>query len=239
MGNCPVVFVPSHRSYADFILMSLVCFTYDIEIPAIAAGMDFHAMWGMGSMLRDTGAFFMRRSYNDDGLYWTTFKQYIYQLVTKGDLPIEFFIEGTRSRSNKSLAPKYVSLILNNNLATRQELLTVEELTKEVYWLKGVIELYGAFVHTENVEDSIKDCFIVHNNLIEVTAGDRVCLVRNNIVLDKINPSKLKAHSLSDQTITYALPFVMLQIYINPTLQYFVDSALLVVILNCQTNLNK
>lgn len=61
MGSCPVIFLPSHRSYADFILMSLVCFTYDVEIPAIAAGMDFHGMWGMGSILRDTGAFFMRR----------------------------------------------------------------------------------------------------------------------------------------------------------------------------------
>lgn len=61
----------------------------------------------MGSILRDTGAFFMRRSYNNDYLYWTTFKQYINQLVINGELPIEFFIEGTRSRSNKSLMPKY------------------------------------------------------------------------------------------------------------------------------------
>jgi glycerol-3-phosphate O-acyltransferase len=34
-----VIFVPSHRSYADFILMSLMCFTEDLAIPAIAAGM--------------------------------------------------------------------------------------------------------------------------------------------------------------------------------------------------------
>lgn len=66
----------------------------------------------MGTMLRDTGAFFMRRTYNNDSLYWTTFKQYVYQLVTKGDLPIEFFIEGTRSRSNKSLMPKYGLILM-------------------------------------------------------------------------------------------------------------------------------
>lgn len=69
-------------------------------------------MWGMGSILRDTGAFFMRRSYNDDALYWETFKQYIHQIVTKGDLPIEFFIEGTRSRSCKSLIPKFGNFFL-------------------------------------------------------------------------------------------------------------------------------
>lgn len=39
MGHCPVIFVPSHRSYADFIVFSYVCYYYDIEIPAIAAGM--------------------------------------------------------------------------------------------------------------------------------------------------------------------------------------------------------
>lgn len=61
----------------------------------------------MGSVLRDTGAFFMRRSYNNDSLYWTIFRQYISQLITKGDLPLEFFIEGTRSRTAKSLMPKF------------------------------------------------------------------------------------------------------------------------------------
>lgn len=68
----------------------------------------------MGTVLRNTGAFFMRRSYNNDSLYWTTFKEYVHQLVVGGDLPIEFFIEGTRSRSCKSLPPKFglISMIL-------------------------------------------------------------------------------------------------------------------------------
>lgn len=39
LGRCPVLYLPSHRSYLDFILMSYVCFHYDIEIPGIAAGM--------------------------------------------------------------------------------------------------------------------------------------------------------------------------------------------------------
>ncbi|XP_018578709.1 dihydroxyacetone phosphate acyltransferase isoform X2 [Anoplophora glabripennis] len=368
MGNCPVIFVPSHRSYADFILMSYLCFTYDIEIPAIAAGMDFHGMWGMGNMLRDTGAFFMRRSYNDDDLYWAVFKQYIYQLVTKGDLPIEFFIEGTRSRSNKSLIPKYglismilkafffgevpdikfvpinisydrileeslfafellgvpkpkestsgffkslkvikenfgkiyfhfgqpisakrffgdklersvhnmgplhvqemtekekavipslahtivhtqqkcgvinvfnlVALILNDNLVNSKELLTVKELIEEVYWLKDVIQKLGAFVYTENIENSVDECFVVHKNLIEVQPNNRIRLVHNNIILDKIHSSKLKAHSLSEKCMTFSVPFVMLQMYINPSLHYFLDVALIVVILKYQQDLD-
>ena len=39
MGNNPVVFVPTHRSYADFILMAFLCCNYDIEIPVVVAGM--------------------------------------------------------------------------------------------------------------------------------------------------------------------------------------------------------
>lgn len=39
MGRNPVIFLPSHRSYADFILMAFVMFNYDIEVPCVAAGM--------------------------------------------------------------------------------------------------------------------------------------------------------------------------------------------------------
>lgn len=39
MGKNPVIFLPTHRSYADFILMAFLCFNYDIEIPVVVAGM--------------------------------------------------------------------------------------------------------------------------------------------------------------------------------------------------------
>lgn len=29
----PVLYIPCHRSYADFVLMSYICFTHDLEIP--------------------------------------------------------------------------------------------------------------------------------------------------------------------------------------------------------------
>lgn len=104
-GN-PVLYLPSHRSYADFILISYVCFTNQIEIPGIAAGMDFHGMAGMGEILRKTGAFFMRRSFINDKVYFTTFKEYVHKLMTIYHTGVEFFVEGTRSRSCKSLPPK-------------------------------------------------------------------------------------------------------------------------------------
>ncbi|XP_069697243.1 dihydroxyacetone phosphate acyltransferase isoform X2 [Periplaneta americana] len=107
VGENPVIFAPSHRSYGDFILMAYLCFHYKIEMPAIAAGIDFHSMWLMGHLLRDCCAFFMRRSFGSDKLYWTTFSEYVQKLVTDGDAAVEFFIEGTRSRTAKSLTPKF------------------------------------------------------------------------------------------------------------------------------------
>lgn len=106
IGKNPVLYLPSHRSYLDFILMSYICFHYNIEIPGIAAGMDFHAMFGMGKMLRKTGAFFMRRSFSGDELYWDVFREYMYALVASYHIGAEFFIEGTRSRNFKALVPK-------------------------------------------------------------------------------------------------------------------------------------
>lgn len=45
IGTTPVLYLPSHRSYMDFVLMSYICFAYDLEIPGIAAGMGkFHAV---------------------------------------------------------------------------------------------------------------------------------------------------------------------------------------------------
>jgi len=42
MGTHQVLYLPSHRSYMDFILMSYICYYYEIEIPGIAAGMGKH-----------------------------------------------------------------------------------------------------------------------------------------------------------------------------------------------------
>lgn len=68
---------------------------------------DFHSMVIMGRVLRDSCAFFMRRSFNNDKLYTAVFSQYVQTLITDGDAAVEFFIEGTRSRTSKSLMPKF------------------------------------------------------------------------------------------------------------------------------------
>lgn len=38
MQESPVVLMPNHRSYVDFLVLSYLLFTYDLSIPVIAAG---------------------------------------------------------------------------------------------------------------------------------------------------------------------------------------------------------
>ena len=59
-----------------------------------------------GWLLRHSGAFYIRRSFGADRLYWAVFTEYVQTQLRNGDAPIQFFVEGTRSRTNKSYIPK-------------------------------------------------------------------------------------------------------------------------------------
>ncbi|XP_066472693.1 dihydroxyacetone phosphate acyltransferase isoform X2 [Tiliqua scincoides] len=103
----PVVLLPSHRSYIDFLLLSYMLYTYDLALPVIASGIDFLGMKIVGELLRKSGAFFMRRSFGGNKLYWAVFAEYVKTMLKTGHAPVEFYLEGTRSRTAKSLTPKF------------------------------------------------------------------------------------------------------------------------------------
>ncbi|XP_030052302.1 dihydroxyacetone phosphate acyltransferase isoform X2 [Microcaecilia unicolor] len=103
----PVVLLPSHRSYTDFLLLSYIMFTYDLPVPVIASGTDFLGMKMVSGLLRMSGAFFMRRTFHGNKLYWAVFAEYVKTIIRKGYAPVEFFVEGTRSRTSKTLTPKF------------------------------------------------------------------------------------------------------------------------------------
>ncbi|XP_053315345.1 dihydroxyacetone phosphate acyltransferase [Spea bombifrons] len=103
----PVVLLPSHRSYIDFLMLSYILYTYDLALPVIAAGMDFMGMKMVGELLRMSGAFFMRRTFRGNKLYWAVFAEYVKTMLRNGYAPVEFFVEGQRSRTCKTLNPKF------------------------------------------------------------------------------------------------------------------------------------
>ncbi|XP_019727047.1 dihydroxyacetone phosphate acyltransferase isoform X2 [Hippocampus comes] len=106
VSDAPVILLPNHRSYTDFLVISYIMFTYDIPLPVIASGLALAGMKFMGEMLRRCGAFYIRRDIASNRLYCEVLSEYVKTLVRTGFAPVEFYIEGFRSRSLKSLTPK-------------------------------------------------------------------------------------------------------------------------------------
>ncbi len=99
-----LVYVPCHRSHIDYLLLSYVIHNEGLAIPYIAAGKNLN-MPVVGPVLRKAGAFFIRRSFKDNALYSTVMFEYLASQVSSG-MPVEYFIEGGRSRTGRLLQPK-------------------------------------------------------------------------------------------------------------------------------------
>ena len=99
-----LVYVPCHRSHVDYLLLSYVIYEQNLALPYIAAGNNLNVPL-IGRILRGGGAFFIRRSFKDNPLYTAVMRAYLNQLVDLG-VPLEYFIEGGRSRTGRMLKPK-------------------------------------------------------------------------------------------------------------------------------------
>ncbi|HIP76633.1 MAG TPA: glycerol-3-phosphate 1-O-acyltransferase [Psychromonas hadalis] len=99
-----IIYMPCHRSHADYLLMSYLLFEQGLVPPHIAAGVNLN-FFPAGSVFRRCGAFFLRRSFKGEALYGEVFKAYYSWLFKKG-YPIEFFTEGGRSRTGRLLPAK-------------------------------------------------------------------------------------------------------------------------------------
>ncbi len=98
-----VVYVPCHRSHTDYLLLSYQLHVSGVVVPHIAAGVNLN-LPVVGPILRRGGAFFLRRSFKGNALYSVVFNEYLAQLIDRG-VPLEYFIEGGRSRTGRLLAP--------------------------------------------------------------------------------------------------------------------------------------
>ncbi|APJ03142.1 1-acyl-sn-glycerol-3-phosphate acyltransferase [Silvanigrella aquatica] len=99
-----IIWMPSHRSHFDYLLLSYVLFKKGLVVPHIAAGINLN-FWPIGSILRRGGAFFIRRSFSGNRIYAHTFSEYV-NFLLQNSFPVEFFQEGGRSRIGKLLSPK-------------------------------------------------------------------------------------------------------------------------------------
>jgi glycerol-3-phosphate O-acyltransferase len=99
-----VVFLPSHRSNLDRLSLQFMLWENDLPPNHTAGGINLN-FFPIGPLVRRTGVFFIRRTFKDNHLYKAVLRAYIDYLVEKR-FPLEWYMEGGRSRSGKLMPPR-------------------------------------------------------------------------------------------------------------------------------------
>jgi glycerol-3-phosphate O-acyltransferase len=105
MAAHPVIFLISHKSMLDTMALSLVLFDADLPLPLTFGGINLNKP-GLGALARRSGIIFLRRSFQDNEIYKSTFRRYIDYLIEKR-FSLLWALEGTRSRTGKLLPPRF------------------------------------------------------------------------------------------------------------------------------------
>ena len=101
----PVVFLPSHKSNLDHLVLQYALHENGHPPNHTAGGINMN-FFPVGPLVRRSGVFFIRRTFKDDEVYKFVLRQYIDFLIEKR-FPLEWYIEGGRSRSGKLLPPRF------------------------------------------------------------------------------------------------------------------------------------
>jgi glycerol-3-phosphate O-acyltransferase len=101
----PVVFLPSHKSNLDHLVLQYMLHENGLPPNHTAAGINMN-FFPVGPLIRRSGTFFIRRSFRDDPVYKLVLRSYIDYLIGKR-FSLEWYIEGGRSRSGKLLPPRF------------------------------------------------------------------------------------------------------------------------------------
>jgi glycerol-3-phosphate O-acyltransferase len=100
-----LIFLPSHRSYADSLVLAGVLARHDFPGNHIVGGNNLN-IWPVGPLARRAGVVFIRRSFGRDEIYKTVVQEYFGYLLSKR-FNLEWYFEGGRSRTGKLRSPRY------------------------------------------------------------------------------------------------------------------------------------
>lgn len=101
----PIAFLPGHRSNLDRPVMHHLLWKNGLGPNYTAGGINMN-FFPIGPIWRRAGVFFIRRSFTNNPIYKLVLQSYITYLVEQ-HLPIEWYIEGGRSRTGKLRPPRY------------------------------------------------------------------------------------------------------------------------------------
>lgn len=99
-----LVYMPSHRSHMDYLLIGYVLYYLGLLPPHTIAGINLN-FWPVGPLLRRGGAIFIRRTFRGNRLYGAVVSEFVHYLLSTG-YPLCFYPEGGRSRTGYLLSPK-------------------------------------------------------------------------------------------------------------------------------------
>jgi glycerol-3-phosphate O-acyltransferase len=177
----PCVIIPCHRSHIDYLLLSYVFYKHNIPLPFVAAGTNL-MFWPLGHIFRKAGAFFIRRTFGGNFLYRQVMETYIKTMLGFG-YPLEFFIEGGRSRTGKMVMPKYgmLSMVIQANMELHQDLAIIpvfigyDRVMEEKSYIE---ELGGAAKEKEKASSVIKSSRLLDKRYgrVYVNVGEPIYL---------------------------------------------------------------
>jgi glycerol-3-phosphate O-acyltransferase len=99
-----LVFLPSHRSYVDPLVLRTALHERGFAPNHVLGGVNV-AFWPVGPLARRSGYVFIRRSIRGNPVYKLTLREYVGYLVRKR-FNLEWYIEGGRSRTGKLRPPR-------------------------------------------------------------------------------------------------------------------------------------
>jgi glycerol-3-phosphate O-acyltransferase len=103
--RAPLVFLPTHKSNLDHLVLQYVLQEHGHPPTHTAGGINMNFL-PVGPLLRRAGVFFIRRTFKDDPVYKLVLQHYIDYLIEKR-FALEWYLEGGRSRSGKLLPPRF------------------------------------------------------------------------------------------------------------------------------------
>ena len=99
-----LVFLPTHRSYMDPIVLAEVLHEHDFPRNHLLGGNNM-AFWPIGPLGKRAGLIFIRRSFGGDKIYKLAVRELLGHLVAKR-FNLEWYFEGGRTRTGKLRPPK-------------------------------------------------------------------------------------------------------------------------------------
>ena len=150
-----LVFLPSHRSYLDPLVLRPALLANDLPLNHVMGGLNIN-FWPIGPIGKRSGTVFIRRKFGDDEVYKWTLREYMRYLITKR-FNLEWYIEGGRGRTGKLRPPRfgiltYLAQAFQSSVASDVYLVPVSLIYDQLYEVSAMAaEAHGEVKQKEGL----------------------------------------------------------------------------------------